>query len=436
MPSLSGGPDADAIPETWGGGDPGGGDRHWPAVRYRRVTGRRAPNGRAPEVDSHQPDARGVVQVDILIAGGGIGGLALARGLANSRHRVRVLERAPDLRTGGAAVTIYSNGAAALAGLGAPLDSFGGRLDILRFQTTAGHPIITADLTVPARRTGFPVTSVPRNALIEHLARGVPVEYSRELIDVEVHEDGVTAIDATGDRHHADVLVGADGHRSAIRRAVLDPAPAIENEWTTWQGISPILPEVAGDTTGVCVVGDAGLVGMLPSGGGLLMWWFDVHRQLDGSPAAALAARFGGYGPLVQRLVERIRDTDLESFRHVTHRVPDRWGRGGTTLLGDAAHAFPPTQAQGANQAVEDAWLLSRALSADPADVPRTLRRYEALRARRVRKISRRAASERTNKPVPLPIRLLAAMMPPSLVGRAYTTQLRGISRVFNDETV
>jgi FAD-dependent urate hydroxylase len=374
--------------------------------------------------------------VEILIAGGGIGGLALARGLAGSGHSVRVFEQAPSLRTGGAAVTIFSNGAAALAGLGAPFGGFGGRLDRLRFDTADGSTIVTADLTVLAARTGFPVTSVPRDRLIEHLATGVSVEFSHEIVDVEVRPDGVIALDATGRRHEADVVVGADGHRSAVRRAVLDPAPATENEWTTWQGLTRVLPELADGATGVCVVGHAGLVGLLPSGEGLLMWWFDVHQPLEGSPAAGLAERFAGYGPLVSALLDKVRDEDLEPFRHVTHRVPDRWGDGGATLLGDAAHAFPPTQAQGANQAIEDAWLLSRALRVDPSDVPGALRRYEALRARRVRKVSRRAASERTNKPVPPLVRGLVGMIPPSLIGRAYAAQLRRVSSVLNDETV
>jgi FAD-dependent urate hydroxylase len=375
--------------------------------------------------------------VRILIAGGGIGGLALARGLAGSGHCIRVLEQAPDLRTGGAAVTIFSNGAAALAGLGAPIRGFGGRLDTLRFDTADGPTMVTADLTVLARRTGFPVTSVPRDRLIEHLAEGVPVEFSHEVVEVEVHPDGVTVIDAVGQRHEADVVVGADGHRSAVRRAVLDPTPATENEWTTWQGLTRVLPELADGVTGVCVVGPAGLVGLLPSGDGLLMWWFDVHQPLAGSPAVALAERFAGYGPLVSALLDQIRDEKPEPFRHVTHRVPDRWGDGGATLLGDAAHAFPPTQAQGANQALEDAWLLSRALCAtDSADVPGALRRYAALRARRVRKIARRAASERTNKPVPRLVRGLTGRIPPRLVGTAFAAQLRGVSSVLNDETI
>ncbi len=372
--------------------------------------------------------------MEILIAGGGVGGLALARGLMGSGHRVRVLEAAPALRTGGAAFTVFSNGAAALAGLGAPLGGFGGRLDRLRFDTADGHTMVDADLADVARRTGFPVVSTPRARLIEHLAGGVDVVFSREVVDVEVRPDGVTAIDATGTRHDADVLVGADGHRSTVRRAVLDPAPAAANEWTTWQGLTPALPELAAGSTGVCVVGPAGLVGMLPSGDGLLQWWFDVHEPLRGSPAAALAERFTGYGPLVDELLTQVHDADLESFGHVTHRIPDQWGRGGATLLGDAAHAFPPTQAQGANQALEDAWVLSRILRGGPSDVPAALRRYERLRTPRVRKVSRRAVSERTNKPMPAAARLLTGLMPPSLIARAYAAQLRGVSSVLNDE--
>ncbi|WP_155368231.1 FAD-dependent oxidoreductase [Catellatospora vulcania] len=372
--------------------------------------------------------------MEILIAGGGVGGLALARGLIGAGHRVRVLEAAPALRTGGAAFTIFSNGAAALAGLGAPLGDFGGRLDTLRFDTAAGQTMVNADLAAVARRTGFRVVSTPRARLVEHLAQGVDVEFSRQVVDVEVRPDGVTVTDATGARHEADVVVGADGHRSAVRRAVLDDTPATENEWTTWQGLTAVVPELAGGTTGVCVVGPAGLVGMLPSGDGLLQWWFDVHEPITGAPAAVLADRFAGYGPLVSALLAKIGDADMEAFRHVTHRIPDRWGNGGATLLGDAAHAFPPTQAQGANQALEDAWVLSRVLRATPAAVPEALRRYERLRAPRVRKVSRRAVSERTNKPVPAPVRLLTSLMPAGLLAAAYAAQLRGVSSVLNDE--
>src|SRR5689334_4962378 len=113
--------------------------------------------------------------MDVLIAGAGIGGLALARGLhGRPGVAVRIFEQAPALRTGGAAVTIFSNGAAALAGLGAPLRDLGGRIDTMRFSTARGAKLFTVDLTVMARATGFPVTTVPRAKLCAHLAAALP----------------------------------------------------------------------------------------------------------------------------------------------------------------------------------------------------------------------------------------------------------------------
>lgn len=62
-----------------------------------------------------------------------------------------------------------------------------------------------------------------------------------------------------------------------MRRAVLPGRPARDVGWSTWQGLSPVLPELACGTTGSPVVGEAGLVGLLPAGGGVLQWWFDTR---------------------------------------------------------------------------------------------------------------------------------------------------------------
>ncbi|NJC71598.1 hypothetical protein HC031_18000 [Planosporangium thailandense] len=105
--------------------------------------------------------------MDALIAGAGIGGLALARGLVADGHRVRVLEKAAGLRLGGAAVTIFSNGAAALAGLGAPLNGLGGPIDLLEFRPSQAQGANQALedawlLTRALRRTGAPAEALRR----------------------------------------------------------------------------------------------------------------------------------------------------------------------------------------------------------------------------------------------------------------------------------
>ena len=378
--------------------------------------------------------------MDVVVVGAGIGGLALANGLAADGHRVRVLERAPRLRTGGAAVTIFSNGSAAAAGLGVPLDGLGSAIDTLAFHAPGGGRYACADLREQRDRTGFGIATVPRAALLERFAAALApgsVHFGRTVADVAVAPDGVTVTDTDGDRHTGDVVVGADGHRSAVRRAVLDDRPAAPTGWTSWQGLTRALPGIADGTHAMCVVGPAGLCGLMPAGAGLLQWWFDVPgpRPAAGAVVAWLRDGFRGYGEQIRTLLDGLTEADVQAYPHVVHRVPARWGTGATTLLGDAAHVFPPSQAQGANQALEDAWLLRRALGAPcaPADA---LRRYERIRARRVRRISRLAAGEVTNRPPAGAARLAGRLLSARAVARLQLGVIRRASSVLNDDTI
>jgi FAD-dependent urate hydroxylase len=377
--------------------------------------------------------------MDVIIVGAGVGGLALANGLAADGHAVRVLERSPDLRTDGAAVTIFSNGAAAAAGLGVPLDGLGGAIETLEFCTPDGRACGRTDLRVLRRRTGFGVATVPRVAILERFAADLTpdtVAYGCAVSDVTVRPDGgVVLTEADGTRHTADVAVGADGYRSAVRRSVLGDGDARRNGWTSWQGLTVSLPALAGGTYARCVVGPAGLCGLMPAGGGLLQWWFDVAEPApDDRPVLDwLRARFAVYTEPVGELLGGLTPADVQEYPHVLHRVPTRWGTGSTTLVGDAAHAFPPTQAQGANQALEDAWLLRRALS-HPSDVVAALRRYEHVRSRRVRRIARLAASEVTNRLPTATARLASRLVPPAMMGHLQLAVIRWCSSVLNDE--
>jgi FAD-dependent urate hydroxylase len=187
----------------------------------------------------------------------------------------------------------------------------------------------------------------------------------------------------------------------------------------------------------VLLVGDAGLVGLMPAGHGLLQWWFDVDgpriEPASESVTGWLRTRFGRYAQPVPALLGAISDRDVGCYPHVLHEVPDTWGVGRATLLGDAAHVFPPSQAQGANQALEDAWMLREAIR-DTRDVAASLRSYERLRAIRVRRVSRMAASETTNKPPHTLTRRAARLVPPSAAGSAYTSLIRRFSSVLNQE--
>lgn len=377
-------------------------------------------------------------RVRVVIVGGGIGGLAAARGLRESGVDVVVLERDDAPNTGGAAVTLYSNGLAALDGLGVDIGDCGAAITSLEVRRASGAVALRADLTRMTDRFGFGVQTIPRRVLLRRLGAEDPdfVRYGQQVEQVLAAKPAVRTAD--GAVYEADVVVGADGHRSVVRAAVLDPRPATDVGWSTWQGLTPVLPEIAGGTTGVLTVGAAGLVGTMPAGNSLCQWWFDVRGGYTSSPTPLLGLQtaFANYAEPVPSLLRSIEPGDLGGFAHVLHEVRPQWGVGAVTLIGDAAHAFPPSQAQGANQALEDAWLLRRVLTQAPAgsDVPALLRAVEGLRADRVRLVSRMAASERTNKPASAALALATRRIPPTVVGSAYARLVRRFSSVLNGD--
>ena len=296
----------------------------------------------------------------VIIAGAGVGGLALANGLVADGHAVRVLERAPAPRADGAAVTIFSNGAAAAAGLGVPLDGLGGPIETLEFHEPDGKPFGRTDLRVMRRRTGFGVATVPRSAILDRFAGRVAAGH-RHLRLCGRRRRG------RGRRRRGR---RAFGGRSGRRRRLPVGGPA--GGAGRRRRESQRLGELAGADPGAARAGrrhgsplrrgPGRLCGLMPAGDGLLQWWFDVSvpagcRSSSGcAPGSPVTpARSRSCWPSSPRTTSRSTRTCCTGSR--------RWGTGPSTLLGDAAHAFPPSQAQGANQALEDAWLLRRALS-------------------------------------------------------------------------
>jgi FAD-dependent urate hydroxylase len=343
------------------------------------------------------------------------------------------------VRGGGAAVTIFNNGNAALAGLGIPSLTYGGPIERMEFRDERARQLASVDLTVVSARTGFGIRTIPRARLIAHLADGLASEvfsFKTAAATVEVNDDAATVIDTDGHRHTADIVIGADGARSRVRASILptvgDAAPV---GWCSWQGLTTSLPEIADGSTGRFFLGAAGLCGLMPAGEGLTQWWFDEREPAEhpheSSTVDHLVNRFADYPEPVGTLLSSLRSNDVGYFPHLLSPVADAWGVGATTLLGDAAHTFPPSQAQGANQALEDAWMLRRVLQSD-GEASGLLRQYERERVRRVRRVSRMAASELTNQPPNVPMRIGARLLGARLAGRGYLALIRSFSTVLS----
>ncbi|MEW9551268.1 FAD-dependent oxidoreductase [Nonomuraea sp. NPDC050783] len=354
----------------------------------------------------------------VIVVGAGVAGLALARGLLAAGHEAEVYEESPEPRAAGGSVTLWPGSTAILAGLEVDPTRLGRRLETMESWSSGGRRLVTVDLTAAERRYGHPTVHVARGELVELLAEGVPVTYGARVEHVD--PDRAEARLAGGGTVRGDVLVGADGRRSVVRRTLWGGDPARLTRWVTWQGFTTAPTPLTEGSAAVLMAGLRGLCGLAPAGGGRLLWWFDV-RSAPGEPfwagdprlADRLRERFGGWADPVPTVLESLDEPDF--FPHPRHPIPSVWGRGPTTLAGDAAHSMPPTMAQGANQALEDAWLLARSLG--------DLRGYERARARVARRSARLAGTEITDMHRPA-----AGLVPDRLATWLNTAWLRRAS--------
>ncbi|WP_461142670.1 FAD-dependent oxidoreductase [Spelaeicoccus albus] len=341
-----------------------------------------------------------------VIAGAGVCGLATAHALAASGVSVDVFERGRALLREGSAVTLWGGGTGILESLGVPVTDLGVRLETMERWTPSGDKVLSIDLTRSEKRFGSPAISVTRAELIDALSAGLPVgtvHFGSACTDAADLGTRARLNLDDGSVHTGDFLIGADGVHSAVRAAIRGDT-AREMGWTTWQGLTPVDCSVTNGTSGVMVVGPEGMCGMNPAGNGLLQWWFDVPGSSDDDGVETIHRAFGSWEcDDVQKVLAAAHSSDMQPFVHLRHTVHKRWGRGRITLAGDAAHAWPPSLAQGANQALEDAWVLGRVVGRATTDLETiaALRDYEDERYRRAALVSALSGAEVTKKPAP-----------------------------------
>ncbi|MER8115976.1 FAD-dependent monooxygenase [Streptomyces sp. NPDC094031] len=333
----------------------------------------------------------------VLVAGGGIAGQALAFWLARGGHRVTVVERFPALRAAGAQVDLRGQGIEAVERMGL-LDAVRGRLvDEPGVALIDAHgkarATIMANTSGKGRQTLTSEYEIMRGDLVRilHDATRDDAEYvfGKSVDGFAQDEHRVVAHFSDGTRGEYDLLVGADGQGSRIRRAILpdgfDPYWRVGIHMAYW-----FVPRIASDST----IRDTY---MIPGGRQIMrrshnpaetQVYFVLREESEDASAIHRApvehqqefwaSRFHDAGWQTERFVEGMRSSPFFYSQEIVQVRTDTWSRGRVVLAGDAAHCASPYSGMGISGGLVGAHVLAGEINRHPADLPTALANYES----------------------------------------------------------
>lgn len=349
----------------------------------------------------------------ILIAGGGIAGLATLRALGRQGISATVVERSQQAADGGLAINLPGNAIAALhrLGLGDAIERLGYPVKRREYRTRRDRMLASIDEDAFWGEAMRP-RAVRRADLMGMLVSGVDmsvVHHGTTVTAVTQDAGAVRTRLSNGEEWVSSLLVGADGVRSAVRQAVAGQATAAAARLAaaSWRFMAPN----PGVDCWTLWTGERGMVLLLPVD----------ERTVYGWAAATTADATSSDPAMLERVVSdfptRVRDTVAAALAQPAsiHHSPIEevrlapWSRERVVLIGDAAHATAPVWAEGAALAMEDALVLAELIAGED-DLASVGQRFEAMRRTRVEHVQ--AMTDRLSKAARLPHALRSLLMP------------------------
>ncbi len=366
----------------------------------------------------------------ILIAGGGIGGLSAALGLARAGFAVTVLEKAAALGEIGAGIQLGPNAFHAFdrLGVGPAARAMAVYIDKLRLMDAiTGEDITAIDLGEAFRaRFGNPYAVVHRGDL-----HGVLLQACREHPRIELRvssevaayeQDGkrVTALLVSGERVAGSALIGADGLWSAVRRQVVGDGPPRVSGHTSYRSVIPTeqMPEDLRWNAATLWAGPKCHIVHYPLSGWkvfnlVVTYHNDAPEPVAGKPVS-MDEVMKGFEHINERARKIIRHGSDWKLWVLCDREPvPNWVDGRVALLGDAAHPMLQYMAQGACIAMEDAVCLAAEMGERKDNIEAALKRYLAKRVLRTARVQlqSRAMGEHIYHPAGMHAALRNAIM-------------------------
>ncbi|MET1059124.1 MAG: FAD-dependent monooxygenase [Nocardioides sp.] len=309
----------------------------------------------------------------VAVIGAGPAGMAAALSLHQAGHEVSLIERYKEARPAGNILNLWPPPIKALGLMGVDTDDLGAPCQS-EFRNASGK--VRAVVRLPQEVTeayGGGFIGLLRPELYERLLASLPpgtLQVNKNVTSIDQDTDGVTLTFDDGHAERFDVLVGADGIDSLVRRTLWGEAPKREHNLHIFGGFT--FDDTLGVETGRCIVShnratQGSWTAIRHKGRSGYQWWVltahDAAEHFDGDyhqTAAALAQPFADPLP---RLVAATPPGDVQRWVIRDRKPLKQWSQGRVTVIGDAAHPTSPYAAYGAGMATEDGYFLGRRLA-------------------------------------------------------------------------
>jgi 2-polyprenyl-6-methoxyphenol hydroxylase-like FAD-dependent oxidoreductase len=326
----------------------------------------------------------------VLIVGAGIAGLSLAIALKRQGLNPEIVERQAAWPAYGAGIYLVGNAMRALRAmnLADPVLRQGALIRTQTLLDDRGRKLATIDTESVWASCG-PCVGIRRadlqGILVEALGTA-QLHVSTTVVALEQRETLVAAQFSNSTEGLYDLIVGADGVRSSIRKLIFKDSQPRYCGQVGWRFLVQCPPSITGWTV---FAGHRGVFLFIPVGGGQAYCYADavVAQPLDDPLAGRLErlrSRFGAYASPVPEALAELQSSEQIHFGAIEDILQEPWGSGRVLLIGDAAHATSPNMASGAAMAFEDALVLSK-LIASGQDATQVLDEYTTQRITRIR---------------------------------------------------
>ncbi|MEB3032568.1 FAD-binding domain [[Mycobacterium] nativiensis] len=327
----------------------------------------------------------------IAISGAGVAGTALAHWLHRTGHTPTVIEQAPAFRTGGYMIDFWGAGytVAGRMGLEESIRDAGYDMESVRSVDTDGRVLATLETNAFRHMIGDDFTSIPRGdlaaAIHATIAEDVEMIYGDAITAIDEHPDGVGLTFGHAGPREFDLVIGADGLHSNVRRLVFGP----DSEFEYYLGCKVAAGVVEGyrprdelayvtyalpgrQAARVALRGDRTLI---------LLVFRDVSPGITSDPKAQLHNLFDDAGWECPQLLAALDAGDPADlyFDVVSQVRMERWSRGRVLLIGDAAGCISLLGGEGTGLAITEAYVLAGELQRAGGDHSRAFAAYESL---------------------------------------------------------